>query len=243
LYLPIPPKGDDSLASQHTLMEKIVQLEETSNHEEKLYKILELYMSIYPVRNSYLFRFSPLGYLGEGIIMLNSTGIVYINDIRDNIRTLPIIYSAILERRAKYCSGLEFLKQTSGKYILTSNVNSMAVIPICFGSVVIGYICTTEFSEAAVIDERLLTSLTDYGRIIGKYMEQTNTLDQTPNLSKRELEVMRKISWGESIKEMAAAMDISELTVKQYVKSAIKKLGAHNRSHAVGELLRKGIIS
>ncbi|MBY0148205.1 helix-turn-helix transcriptional regulator [Neobacillus niacini] len=105
------------------------------------------------------------------------------------------------------------------------------------------YICTTEFSEAAVIDERVLTSLTDYGRIIGKYMEQTNSLDQTSNLSKRELEVMRKISWGESMKEMAAAMEISELTVKQYVKSAIKKLGAHNRSHAVGELLRKGIIS
>jgi DNA-binding CsgD family transcriptional regulator len=45
------------------------------------------------------------------------------------------------------------------------------------------------------------------------------------------------------MKEMAATMEISELTVKQYVKSAIKKLGAHNRSHAVGELLRKGIIS
>lgn len=96
------------MASQYTLMEKVGQLEETASHEEKLYKILELYMSIYPVRNSYLFRFSPLGYLGEGIIMLNTTGIVYINDIRDNIRTLPIIYSAILERRAKYCSGIEF---------------------------------------------------------------------------------------------------------------------------------------
>jgi DNA-binding CsgD family transcriptional regulator len=224
-------------------MEKVVQLEETASHEEKLYKILELYMSIYPVRNSYLFRFSPLGYLGEGIIMLNTTGIVYLNDIRDNIRTLPIIYSAILERRAKYCSGIEFLKQTSSKYILSANVNSMAVTPICFDKVVIGYICTTEFFNHALIDEHTLTSLTDYGRIVGKYMEKTNTLDETPNLSKRELEVMRKISWGESMKEMADAMDISELTVKQYVKSAIKKLGAHNRSHAVSELLRRGIIS
>ncbi|MFB3164667.1 helix-turn-helix transcriptional regulator [Neobacillus sp. 179-J 1A1 HS] len=231
------------MASQYTLMEKVGQLEETASHEEKLYKILELYMSIYPVRNSYLFRFSPLGYLGEGIIMLNTTGIVYINDIRDNIRTLPIIYSAILERRAKYCSGIEFLKQTSSKYILSANVNSMAVTPICFDKVVIGYICTTEFSNHALIDEQTLTSLTDYGRIVGKYMEKTNTLDETPNLSKRELEVMRKISWGESMKEMADAMDISELTVKQYVKSAIKKLGAHNRSHAVSELLRRGIIS
>ena len=50
-------------------------------------------------------------------------------------------------------------------------------------------------------------------------------------------------AWGESSKEMADSMNISELTVKKYVKSAIKKLGANNRSHAVGELIRKGIIS
>jgi DNA-binding NarL/FixJ family response regulator len=238
-----PPKGDDSLPSQHTLMEKIVQLEEAESHEEKLYKILEVYMSLYPARNAYLFRYSPLGYLGEGVLMVNPTGIVYINEIRDNVRTLPIIYAAILERKAKYCSGIEFLKQTSSKYILTSNINSMAVVPICFSSVVIGYICTTEFLEDTYLDEQALSSLTDYGRLVGKYMEQSEDLKESPNLSKRELEVMRKISWGESMKEMAAAMDISELTVKQYVKSAIKKLGAHNRSHAVGVLLRKGIIS
>jgi DNA-binding NarL/FixJ family response regulator len=238
-----PPKGDDNLAADYTLMEKIAQLEETESHEEKLYKILESYMSLYPVRNSYLFRFSPLGYLGEGIIMLNSTGIVYINEIRDNIRTLPIIYSAILERRAKYCSGIEFLKQTNSKYILTSNVKSMAVVPICCSSAVIGYICTTEFTQNAVIDQSLLSSFTTYGRMVGKYMEKTNHIKETPELSKRELEVMRKISWGGSMKEMAAEMEISEVTVKQYVKSAIKKLGAHNRSHAVGELLRRGIIS
>ncbi|MFP7300228.1 response regulator transcription factor [Neobacillus niacini] len=224
-------------------MEKIVQLEDAASHEEKLFKILEVYMSLYPVRNGYLFRFSPLGYLGEGIILLNSTGIVYINEIRDNVRTLPFIHSSIVERRAKYCTGIELLKQTSGKYILTSNVNSLAVVPISYGSVVIGYICTTEFSKTAVIDEQTLSSLTDYGRLVGKYMEQSDDSKESQNLSKRELEVMRKISWGESMKEMAAAMDISELTVKQYVKSAIKKLGAYNRSHAVGILLRKGIIS
>ena len=54
---------------------------------------------------------------------------------------------------------------------------------------------------------------------------------------------MKPIAWGESSKEMADSMNISELTVKKYVKSAIKKLGANNRSHAVGELIRKGIIS
>lgn len=119
----------------------------------------------------------------------------------------------------------------------------MVVVPICYSSAVIGYICTNEFTKETVIDEEILSSLTQFGRLVGKYMEKTNRREDSQVLSKRELEVMRKISWGESTKEMAEVMDISELTVKQYVKSAMKKLGAHNRSHAVGELLRRGIIS
>jgi DNA-binding CsgD family transcriptional regulator len=223
-------------------MDQFAKLEEALSHEEKLYKILEVYLSLFPVKNAYLFRFSPLGYLGEGIIHLTSTGLVHINDIRDDIRTLPIIYSSILERKAKHCSGLELLKQTSSKYVIGSTVHSMVVIPICFSSVVIGYICSNEFLDGAVMDEKTLTALTEYGRIVGKFMEKSRR-QETQVLSKRELEVMKKISWGESTKEMAAAMDISELTVKQYVKSAIKKLGAQNRSHAVGELLRRGVIN
>ena len=54
---------------------------------------------------------------------------------------------------------------------------------------------------------------------------------------------MKRIAWGESIKEMAESMQLSEFTVKQYVKSAFTKLGVENRPHAVGKLLRKGIIS
>jgi DNA-binding NarL/FixJ family response regulator len=238
-----PPKGDDKMIPSHTFSDQLIKLKDVKSHEEKLYKILEIYMSLYPALNAYLFRFSPLGYVGEGIIMLDQKGLVYINEIRDDIRTLPIMYSSILERKAKYCSGLELLKQTSSKYIVTSNVNSLLVVPICFSSVAIGYICTNEFAKDVVIDEKILTSLTQFGRLVGKYMEKTNHIEETQELSKRELEVMRKISWGESTKEMAEQMDISELTVKQYVKSAMKKLGAHNRSHAVGELLRRGIIS
>lgn len=66
---------------------------------------------------------------------------------------------------------------------------------------------------------------------------------ESPLLSRRELEVMKRISWGESIKEMANKMDITESTVKQYIKTAIRKLGARNRTHAIGELFRMGVIS
>ena len=134
------------------------------------------------------------------------------------------------------------MKQTSSKYITSSGVNSLVVVPICYRSVIIGYICSNEFVKEATIDEKLLSSLTLYGKEVGKLFEKFDNVDPQ-NLSKRELEVMRRIAWGESIKEMADSMQISELTVKQYVKTAIKKLGVQNRSHAIGELFRRGIIT
>jgi DNA-binding CsgD family transcriptional regulator len=227
----------------YPVFDNIRELEDAGSHEDKLYKILDIYMKLFPVKNSFLFRYSHLGYLGEGIISINQDGLSHIRDIRDDIRSLPVIYSALYERKAKYCSGIGFLKQITSKYVLPSTVNSFLAVPICFGSVSIGYICTYDFKKGTVMTDQLLSSFTNYGRQVGKVLEQNSGAEDTQLLSRRELEVMKRISWGESTKEVAAALSISEVTINQYVKSAIKKLGAQNRVQAVAELFRKGIIS
>jgi len=231
------------MVSDYTIQEKVQKLEDIHSHEEQLYKILELYMEIFPIRNSILFRFSPLGYLGEGIISLGSSGLKHVREMRDDIRSVPIIHSAIQERAAKYCTGIEYFKQTGSRYIFPSSVSSMVITPICFGTMAIGYICSTEFEDESLMDEQMLSSFTLFGKLVGHLIEIFNNKNDSHILSNRELEVMRRISWGESTKEMANAMHISDLTIKQYVKSAIKKLGVRNRPHAVGELIRMGIIS
>ncbi|WP_231505543.1 response regulator transcription factor [Bacillus sp. EB01] len=224
-------------------MDYIQELEEAGSHEDKLYKILDIYMNLFPVKNSFLFRYSHLGYLGEGIISINQDGLAHIRDLRDDIRSLPVIYSALYERKAKYCSGIEFLKQITSKYILPSNVDTFLAVPICFDSVSIGYICSYEFKKGTMMTDQLLASFTNYGRQVGKVLEKTTGAKDTTLLSRRELEVMKRISWGESTKEVADALSISEVTINQYVKSAVKKLGAQNRVQAVATLFRKGIIS
>jgi DNA-binding CsgD family transcriptional regulator len=230
------------MPSNHTIQEHVRKLDVVSNHEEQLYKMLEVYLKLFPVKDAALFRYSPLGYLAEGIILLSSTGLIHIRERRDDIRSLQIIRTAIRERKAKYCSGIELWKQTSSKYILPSNVDSLVIAPICYGTNVIGFICSSQFTREAIFNEELLSSITLYGRLIGKFIDDPNEEKNSALLSKRELETMKRIAWGENTKEMADSMGISEFTVKQYVKSSTRKLGANNRSHAVGELYRRGII-
>jgi DNA-binding CsgD family transcriptional regulator len=62
-------------------------------------------------------------------------------------------------------------------------------------------------------------------------------------LSKRELEVLQRLSYGYSMKEMAEDMGISEFTVRDYLTAVNRKLGTKHRAEAVGVALRAGIIT
>ncbi|MET3291862.1 UNVERIFIED_CONTAM: DNA-binding CsgD family transcriptional regulator [Brevibacillus sp. OAP136] len=228
------------MTPEYTLREHVRKIEAIASHEEQLYMILTIYLELFPVLDAFLLRYSHLGYVAEGIISLQSDQLVHIGEIREDIRSYPIIHTAIRERKAKYCTGLDYLKFMSSKDVMRSSINALVVTPICFGTVVIGYICSSAF-EGKAIDDDTLSSLTLFGKLVGKTMHGANGAEDSQLLSKRELEVMRRIAWGEETKEMADSMEISELTVKQYVKTAIKKLGAQNRSHAVGELFRRGL--
>ena len=63
-----------------------------------------------------------------------------------------------------------------------------------------------------------------------------------PELSKREVDVLRRIAAGKSNKEIGVVLYISELTVKGHVRSILEKLGAKGRSEAIAIAVRRGII-
>jgi DNA-binding NarL/FixJ family response regulator len=68
--------------------------------------------------------------------------------------------------------------------------------------------------------------------------ENTPRVDLTP----REVDVLRIVAQGRSNKEIATVLGISEFTVKGYVQSAIGKLNARDRTHAVILALQRGLI-
>jgi DNA-binding NarL/FixJ family response regulator len=61
-------------------------------------------------------------------------------------------------------------------------------------------------------------------------------------LSEREVGVLSLIAAGNSNKEVAAQLSISEETAKTHVRNILAKLGAQDRTHAVTLALQRGII-
>ena len=62
-------------------------------------------------------------------------------------------------------------------------------------------------------------------------------------LSPREIEILKRVATGNSNKEIANALDISEETVKTHMKRVLEKLDAKDRTHAVTIALKRGIFA
>ncbi len=72
--------------------------------------------------------------------------------------------------------------------------------------------------------------------------EDTVTKDLYSPLSSREVEILDYISRGNSNKEIAKSLKISDQTVKNHITSILKKLSVNDRTAAVVHALRHGWI-
>ena len=63
-----------------------------------------------------------------------------------------------------------------------------------------------------------------------------------PELTEREVEILRLVAEGESNKAIGDKLGITEGTVKTHVKGLLKKLHAPGRTAAVREAVRQGLI-
>jgi DNA-binding NarL/FixJ family response regulator len=79
-------------------------------------------------------------------------------------------------------------------------------------------------------------------RIPGPVAERLAERMGAPTLTARETEVLQLIVGGNSNKEIASALFISEATVKTHINSLLSKLGVTDRTQAATTALQRGIV-
>ena len=62
-------------------------------------------------------------------------------------------------------------------------------------------------------------------------------------LTPRETDVLRQLALGRSNREIAAALDIGDETVKTHVANVLAKLGVENRAQALVQAIKQGLVS
>ncbi|QBG46719.1 response regulator transcription factor [Verrucomicrobia bacterium S94] len=127
------------------------------------------------------------------------------------------------------------------KIILLSVFDSEEDIWKAVQAGVCGYLTKTAGDVDELIDavKTVAAGKEFYPEIIAQKLKERRKMS---DLSPREVEVLKLLAAGHSNKEMAAALGISDETVKAHLANLRSKLGASDRTHAVVMAYEKGIL-
>ncbi len=198
--------------------------------------ILKGLMRFFALHEAALFSYSELTRLAHGVFRINKAGVHRLHHIVEKVDEIPSFQQAIEERKTTQIIGVDLIRQVPTLYLKETKL--VVIIPISFNQTVVGFMTATR-SDKSLTNEHIKLMDTYATYISRTFYEEK----EIPNpLTKREREVMSRISRGESVKEVALILEISEYTVQDYVKSTIRKLKVNNRTEAVATLIRKKII-
>ena len=94
------------------------------------------------------------------------------------------------------------------------------------------------------INESLMTRPKVARQVLNEFRGLTRTLEGiAAPLTNRETQILTYIAEGNSNKEIARILSISEQTIKNHVSAILRKLNVNDRAHAVALALRSGWIS
>ncbi len=84
--------------------------------------------------------------------------------------------------------------------------------------------------------------LEEFSRVAKSAKPATTTEPLIEELTEREVEILRGMMEGLANKEIGAKLGLAEGTVKNHVSAILAKLHANDRTHAVVNALRQGIV-
>jgi len=80
-------------------------------------------------------------------------------------------------------------------------------------------------------------------KVLDRFAELSRQAHAPPDvLSERELEVLKLMAKGDANKEIAAQLNITDSTVKTHISNIFQKLNAKDRTEAVIQSIKRGII-
>ena len=104
-------------------------------------------------------------------------------------------------------------------------------------------VCEFLLEEVPEPSERLVRVLKGIGHEIGHFLSHRSGEMTVPALTARELAVLQLAAEASSAAEIAVKLHLSPATIKRHFESAYAALGVSDRAAAVGEAMRRGLIT
>lgn len=157
------------------------------------------------------------------LVMPVMNGLEALRQIRADLPDIQVVMLTVSDDEADL---LEAVKAGARGYLL-KNLNADEFMELLGG---------LERGEAA------MTRRTTSSLLQGLSGHPRAQAELTPELTARELELLRLVAAGLSNKAIAQTLSVSVNTVKYHMKNVLEKLGVQNRTEAVMHAVRAGLV-
>jgi len=191
----------------------------------------------FPFQRACMFSYSPFSSTIEGIYLVENTQIYTLESMKTDVQTIPPIYQAITQNTPLFLNSQETQAAFPDQIIEEYQLTSVIVIPITILNVSTGFLLLDRFDGSTELLHQVICQLSHYVTLAAKPFVIT-----AATLSKREAEVLQHLADGYDINGIADQLSISKYTARDYLSSAVRKLGVRHRSEAVAVGMRNGMI-
>lgn len=225
-----------------TLLNHVKTISIQKDMQEKSKLIIKGCVDFFSFHRASLFSYSSLSGMGEGLYACTcmSEEIYALNNLKENIKNIYPIHHSLMTNQPLYLSMHHTKSTIPAKYVKKFSISSLAIIPIIVNEVVVGFVVCDPKHANQPVSKHDLMKLCYYLKLATSSTPET--VPPSYLLSNREVEVLQYLANGLVIKQMAHNMKVSEFTVRDYISSAIRKLGVNHRTEAVAVALRCKII-
>lgn len=130
------------------------------------------------------------------------------------------------------------------RVIVWSALEDRASIGAAFSSGATNYLTKDEPVPAiaqAIVDA--VAGTPRYSPRVSAALAQAASAPAPVSLSKREIEILTRVSQGQTNRQICRELHLSEATVKTYLARCYSKLGAHDRASAVRTAMQQGLLA
>ena len=164
--------------------------------------------------------------------------------------TFDLIFLGVLAPGADYATAIRSLKSVVGRTPVAAlaMIDSPSAVRSVIGAGASGFLPSLSSPKVVLHAVELMLSGGVYlpPSVLGAETEQPRSHDMSSfgqvRLTRRQEAVLRELAKGQSNKQIAGALGLSEATVKVHIAAIMKSLKAQNRTHAVLTATQAGIL-
>lgn len=197
-----------------------------------------------------LFSFDAGSGLVEGLVG-NGVSTAQIRAIREPLTRMPLFERALSEDQPSHVRDTWAGGAVPIAYVRRFGLTSLLIVPMRAGTSTIGFAAMDQagIPFAGVRHPRQLAELgleigSSLQGELGRYGRVTigRSTATAAMLSHREMAVLQYVAEGRTLNEAAQEIFLSPYTIRDYLLSAMHKLGAQNRAEAVVRATKLGLV-